>query len=90
VNLRGVRLLDGGQQLIDLRLPVVRGNEQMHVLGHEHERDQAEIPGDHGRVDRAGQLLSPCVVREQVHPPVAGECELVQIARLVEVLDSFA
>ena len=64
-------------------------DEQMDVLGHEDKRNQLETTLLARFIDRSGQITAPGIVRQQFHLPIARECQLMQIARLMVMLDRF-
>jgi hypothetical protein len=59
----------------------------VHVLRHKHESGEPDFKFVAGCVDAAGQLAPPCVVREKGLALVAGERQLVEVARFVIVFD---
>ena len=66
-----IRLLDGRQQTVDLDRRHRRVDQQVNVLRHEHESDEAKLPTVNGRVDGPAQLLAPDIIGEQWHPSIA-------------------
>ena len=78
---------DGVQQGRDIASARSRVDQQMHVLGHEHERNKGMVVVVKSPIDRLGEKPSPRVVGEQAKSISARKRELVQIARLVIMLD---
>jgi len=62
----------------------------MDMLGHEDERHQCETMSAGGSVDALAQPSCPCVGPKERTTLIAREGQLVYVARLVDVFDSFA
>ena len=81
------RKFDVPQIVVDGRLVIMGPNQQMNMLRHEDECHQRKSPLLTRSVDFSSQFLPDRVVRQQRDSPVAGKRQLVQITRLMIVLD---
>jgi hypothetical protein len=61
--------------------------QQMNVFGHEHEANETHVGLFNCRGETLGQNPSPRVVRQQRHSMETGKCQLVEMARLMEMPD---
>jgi hypothetical protein len=83
-------LLYSGEIEPEVWFGFVRIDQQMDMLGHEDESHQVKVEFGVGSVDATREFRSPDIVCEERHPPVARECQLVEMTSLVEVTHTFS
>lgn len=88
-NTKRERPFDRSQQLIDTRRRCLGKGQEMNMGRHIHEGHEPIVVSGHRLFDAAAEQHLAAVIGQQREPPEAREGQLVIVAGIVEMGDSF-